>query len=108
MTEYLQNLEFTFPNGSNFGKLWQFFCCCQQKYLKLLLYRLIDQLRRSNRAKFQIILFSTVLKWNEIIHQKFRHFSTFRDFSLQNIWSVKLADISRRTTNTFFVPHRHD
>ena len=101
MTKYLQNLEFTFHNGSNFGKLWQIFCCCQQKNLK------IEQLRRSNRAKFQIILFSTVFEWNEIIHQKFRHFSTFHDFSLQNFWSVKLTDISRRTTNTFFVLHRH-
>ena len=74
MTKYVQNFEFTFQNGSNFGN-----ADVNRKIQKfsLFVYKLINQLSRSNCDKFQILLFSTVLEWNEIIHQKLTHFSTF-------------------------------
>ena len=74
MVKYLQNFEFMFQSGSNFGN-----ADVSRKILKisLFVYGLIDRLSSSNHDKFQILLFSTVLESNEIIHKKSRHFSPF-------------------------------
>ena len=95
MTKYLQNFEFTFQSGSNFGKtLANFLVLSAEKFTNFTFF--IDLL--TNYAAVIVPGFnlsSIVLEWNEMIHKKLRHFSTF-------FWSVKLTEISRRTTNTIF------
>ena len=51
---------------------------------------------------------SIVLEWNEIIHQKFRHFSTFSWFYSAKVlvcktdWNIKRANVARKINFFYF------
>ena len=78
MTEYLQNFEFTFENGSSFGKTLADFLLKSAEKVKIFTFFFTDLF--TNYVRVIVPSFnmtSIVLEWNEIIHQKFRHFSTF-------------------------------
>ena len=57
MTKYLQRFEFKFQKWANFGQILVHFLLtlAEKNYLFFFLYGVIDQLSRSNRAKFQVI-----------------------------------------------------
>ena len=78
------------------------------KNITFFVQKLIDQLCRSNHNKFQVLQFSTVLEQNEIIHQKFRHSSTFLRCQSAKFLVCKIElNIKRNSEQHFFVLHRH-
>ena len=71
MTKYLQNFEFTFQNGSNFGKTLANFSLLSAEKFKNFSFFFIDLL--TNYVGVIVPGFnlsSIVLEWNKIIHQK--------------------------------------
>ena len=73
MTKYLQNFEFTFQNGSNFGKTLANFLLLSAEKFKNFSFFFIDLL--TNYVGVIVpgfSLSSIVLEWNKIIHQKLR------------------------------------
>ena len=81
MTKYLQNFEFTFQNGSNFRKTLTNYLLTSAERFKIFTFFFMDLL--TNYVGVIVPSFnlsSIVLWWNEIMHQKFMHFSTFSWF----------------------------
>ena len=66
-------------------------------------YGLIDHLCGTNCAKFQVLLFSTVLEWSETIHQKSRHcclYAVNKNAILQGLMTKYLASFEFKFQKT--------
>ena len=109
MTEYLQNFEFTFENGSSFGKTLADFLLKSAEKVKNFTFFFTDLF--TNYVRVIVPSFnmtSIVLEWNEIIHQKFRHFSTFSWFYSAKVlvcktdWNIKRANVGRKINSFYF------